>query len=250
MLKIRPIPAFQDNYIWLIQNGNHVAVVDPGDAAPVISTLQNENLTLDAILITHHHNDHIGGVQSLLKEYQTQVFAPTNEHFDFTHQSVRENDLIQLPNLKLNLSVIDIPGHTNGHVAYYGLNHLFCGDTLFGGGCGRLFEGTYEQLFNSLNKLAALPDETLIYCAHEYTEHNLRFASLVDSKNLELINRIAITRKVRASNKPSLPSSIGLEKETNPFLRCDDQLITSALGLQAPDPIAVFKTLRDMRNNF
>ena len=219
MLKIRPIPAFQDNYIWLIQNGNHVAVVDPGDAAPVISTLQNENLTLDAILITHHHNDHIGGVQSLLKEYQTQVFAPTNEHFDFTHQAVRENDLIQLPNLKLNLSVIDIPGHTNGHVAYYGLNHLFCGDTLFGGGCGRLFEGTYEQLFNSLNKLAALPDETLIYCAHEYTEHNLRFASLVDSKNLALINRIAITRKVRASNKPSLPSSIGLEKETNPFLR-------------------------------
>jgi len=250
MLKIRPIPAFQDNYIWLIQNGNHVAVVDPGDAVPVISTLQNENLTLDAILITHHHNDHIGGVQSLLKEYQTQVFAPTNEHFDFTHQSVRENDLIQLPNLKLNLSVIDIPGHTNGHVAYYGLNHLFCGDTLFGGGCGRLFEGTYEQLFNSLNKLAALPDETLIYCAHEYTEHNLRFASLVDSKNLALINRIASTKKVRASNKPSLPSSIGLEKETNPFLRCDDQLITSALGLQAPDPIAVFKTLRDMRNNF
>ena len=250
MLKIRPIPAFQDNYIWLIQNGNHVAVVDPGDAVPVISTLQNENLTLDAILITHHHNDHIGGVQSLLKEYQTQVFAPTNEHFDFTHQAVRENDLIQLPNLKLNLSVIDIPGHTNGHVAYYGLNHLFCGDTLFGGGCGRLFEGTYEQLFNSLNKLAALPDETLIYCAHEYTEHNLRFASLVDSKNLALINRIASTKKVRASNKPSLPSSIGLEKETNPFLRCDDQLITSALGLQAPDPIAVFKTLRDMRNNF
>jgi hydroxyacylglutathione hydrolase len=250
MLKIRPIPAFQDNYIWLIQNGNHVAVVDPGDAVPVISTLQNENLTLDAILITHHHNDHIGGVQSLLKEYQTQVFAPTNEHFDFTHQAVRENDLIQLPNLKLNLSVIDIPGHTNGHVAYYGLNHLFCGDTLFGGGCGRLFEGTYEQLFNSLNKLAALPDETLIYCAHEYTEHNLSFASLVDSKNLALINRIASTKKVRASNKPSLPSSIGLEKETNPFLRCDDQLITSALGLQAPDPIAVFKTLRDMRNNF
>lgn len=250
MLKIRPIPAFQDNYIWLIQNGNHVAVVDPGDAAPVISTLQNENLTLDAILITHHHNDHIGGVQSLLKEYQTQVFAPTNEHFDFTHQSVRENDLIQLPNLKLNLSVIDIPGHTNGHVAYYGLNHLFCGDTLFGGGCGRLLEGTYEQLFNSLNKLAALPDETLIYCAHEYTEHNLRFASLVDSKNLVLINRIASTKKVRASNKPSLPSSIGLEKETNPFLRCHDQLITSALGLQAADPIAVFKTLRDMRNNF
>jgi hydroxyacylglutathione hydrolase len=250
MLKIRPIPAFQDNYIWMIQNDNHVAVVDPGDAVPVISTLQKENLTLDAILITHHHNDHIGGVQNLLKEFQTQVFAPANESFDFPHQAVRENDLIQLPNLKLDLSVLDIPGHTNGHVAYYGLNHLFCGDTLFGGGCGRLFEGTYEQLFNSLQKLAALPDETLLYCAHEYTEHNLRFASLVDSKNLALINRIAITKKVRSSNKPSLPSSIGLEKETNPFLRCHDQIITSALGLQAPDPIAVFKTLRKMRNNF
>ena len=161
MLKITPIPAFQDNYIWMIQNGNHVAVVDPGDAAPVISTLQKENLTLDAILITHHHNDHIGGVQNLLKEFQTQVFAPANESFDFPHQAVRENDLIQLPNLKLNLSVLDIPGHTNGHVAYYGLNHLFCGDTLFGGGCGRLFEGTYEQLFNSLQKLAALPDDAM-----------------------------------------------------------------------------------------
>ena len=250
MLKITPIPAFQDNYIWMIQNGNHVAVVDPGDAAPVISTLQKENLTLDAILITHHHNDHIGGVQNLLKECQTQVFAPANESFDFSHQAVRENDLIQLPNLKLNLSVLDIPGHTNGHVAYYGLNHLFCGDTLFGGGCGRLFEGTYEQLFNSLQKLAALPDETLVYCAHEYTEHNLRFASLVDSKNPALINRITLTKKVRASNTPSLPSSIGLEKETNPFLRCNDQSIASALGLQAPDTITVFKTLRNMRNNF
>ena len=250
MLKIRPIPAFQDNYIWMIQNGNHVAVIDPGDAAPVISILQKENLTLDAILITHHHNDHIGGVQNLLKEFQTQVFAPANESFDFPHQAVRENDLIHLPNLKLNLSVLDIPGHTNGHVAYYGLNHLFCGDTLFGGGCGRLFEGTYEQLFNSLQKLAALPNETLVYCAHEYTEHNLRFASLVDSKNVALINRITLTKKVRASNAPSLPSSIGLEKETNPFLRCDDPTIASALGLQAPDTITVFKTLRNMRNNF
>ena len=250
MLKITPIPAFQDNYIWMIQNGNHVAVVDPGDAAPVISTLQKENLTLDAILITHHHNDHIGGVQNLLKEFQTQVFAPANESFDFPHQPVHENDLIQLPNLRLNLSVLDIPGHTIGHVAYYGLNHLFCGDTLFGGGCGRLFEGTYEQLFNSLQKLAALPGETLVYCAHEYTEQNLRFAIQVDSENPALIDRIAFTKKIRASNTPSLPSSIGLEKTTNPFLRCDNQMIASTLELQAPDTITVFKTLRNMRNNF
>ncbi|MEY3650978.1 MAG: Hydroxyacylglutathione hydrolase [Pseudomonadota bacterium] len=250
MLKITPIPAFQDNYIWMIQNGNHVAIVDPGDAAPVVSVLQKENLTLDAILITHHHNDHIGGVQSLLKAYPTKIFAPANESFDFPHQPVHENDLIQLPNLRLNLSVLDIPGHTIGHIAYYGLNHLFCGDTLFGGGCGRLFEGTHEQLFNSLQKLAALPEETLVYCAHEYTEQNLRFAIQVDSENPALKNRIASTKKIRASNTPSLPSSIGLEKNTNPFLRCDNQMIASTLELQAPDTITVFKTLRNMRNNF
>lgn len=250
MLKITPIPAFQDNYIWMIQNGNHVAIVDPGDAAPVVSALQKENLTLDAILITHHHNDHIGGVQNLLKAYPTKIFAPANESFDFPHQPIHENDLIQLPNLRLNLSVLDIPGHTIGHVAYYGLNHLFCGDTLFGGGCGRLFEGTHEQLFNSLQKLAALPEETLVYCAHEYTEQNLRFAIQVDSENPALIDRIASTKKIRASNTPSLPSSIGLEKTTNPFLRCDNQMIASTLELQAPDTITVFKTLRNMRNNF
>ena len=158
--------------------------------------------------------------------------------------------MIQLAHLQLNLCVLDIPGHTIGHVAYYGLNHLFCGDTLFGGGCGRLFEGTYEQLLNSLNKLATLPNETLVYCAHEYTERNLNFATTVDPLNTALINRIMHTKNIRAEHLPSLPSTIALEKATNPFLRCNDETITSNIGLQASDTIVVFKTLRKMRNNF
>lgn len=250
MLNIKPIRAFEDNYIWMIQNGNHVAIVDPGDASPVISAIEKDHLILDAILITHHHNDHIGGVQQLINHFSPKVFAPALESFDFVHQAVNENDLISLPNLQIKLSVLDIPGHTLGHVAYYGSNLLFCGDTLFGAGCGRLFEGTYEQLLGSLNKLATLPEDTLVYCAHEYTLHNLNFACKVDPENKALLTRIALTQKMRANNLPSLPSTIGLEKETNPFLRCNDSTIASNLGLQAPDKITVFKTLRNMRNNF
>jgi hydroxyacylglutathione hydrolase len=250
MLIIRPLRAFQDNYIWMLQNGNHVAIVDPGDATPVIDAIEKDNLILDAILITHHHNDHIGGVHQLLHRFSPQVFAPAKESFDFTHQPVHENDLIKLPHLQINLSVIDIPGHTIGHVAYYGLNHLFCGDTLFGAGCGRLFEGSYEQLLHSIIKLASLPNDTLVYCAHEYTEHNLKFAQTVDPKNQALLARIAFTQQLRAVDHPSIPTTIGIEKETNPFLRCNDESIASSLGLQATDTIAVFRTLRNMRNTF
>ncbi|MFZ9642762.1 MAG: hydroxyacylglutathione hydrolase, partial [Candidatus Methylopumilus sp.] len=189
MLNIIPISAFQDNYIWLIENGSQAAIVDPGDAAPVIAALNKQGLKLSTILITHHHADHIGGVDRLIREYSPTVYAPKKEHYSFAHTAVSEGELIHLADLNLTLEVMDVGGHTLGHLAYYGANLLFCGDTLFGGGCGRLFEGTPEQMLRSLQKIARLPAETLVYCAHEYTEHNLQFAKSVEKNNADLNKR-------------------------------------------------------------
>lgn len=250
MLNIIPIPAFQDNYIWLISNGTHAAVVDPGDAAPVIEALKQHDLRLCNILITHHHADHIGGVDALITEYSPQVYAPKKEQYTFTHNPVSDGQTIVIPELNVSFKVMDVGGHTLGHVAYYGANSLFCGDTLFGGGCGRLFEGTAAQMFASLQKIAKLPPETAVYCAHEYTEHNLKFANTVEKNNTALIERINITRKLREANIPTIPSSIELELATNPFLRCASPEIIRNLDLQHTDGIEVFSTLRQMRNNF
>lgn len=250
ILEISPIPAFKDNYIWLLRYGSHAVVVDPGDAAPVLEALKSQALTLDAILITHHHSDHIGGVSDLLHHRQAKVYAPKRGNYVFPHIAVAESDIVDLDTIQLKLSVMEVPGHTLDHIAYYGVNYLFCGDTLFGAGCGRLFEGTPVQMYNSLQRLAKLPKETAVYCTHEYTEHNLRFARTLDADNPALLARQVAAANIRRTLKPTLPSSIGLELETNPFLRCNTSAIRLASQSKNTNPIEVFAAIREMRNHY
>lgn len=250
-LQIIPIPAFQDNYIWLIHNGTRALVVDPGDAIPVIAALNQLKLNLSAILVTHHHHDHIGGVRTLLEDYpNTLIYAPRHEQYDFPHHAVSEPDTVNLPEFDLAFSIIDLPGHTLGHIAYYMPDILFCGDTLFGAGCGRLFEGTPEQMYHSLQKLGQLPANTKIYCTHEYTLHNINFALSLEPNNAALIQRKLDTEKIRAALQPSLPSTLSLEFATNPFLRCDSNEISEHLELQNQPPLEVFRRMREMRNHY
>lgn len=251
MPQIIPIPAFKDNYIWLLHNGTHAVVVDPGDADPVITTLSELNLQLTGILVTHHHSDHIGGVDDLLARYPNVIiYAPKHEQYNFKHIAVSEPDQVTLPELNLRLNVIDLPGHTLGHIAYYTEGALFCGDTLFGAGCGRLFEGSAEQLYHSLQKLAQLPGDTKVYCTHEYTLHNIRFALTLEPGNQALQQRKYDTEVLRDAAIPSLPSNIKLELDTNPFLRCSNMEIRSAVRLPSAQPIEVFRTIREMRNHY
>jgi hydroxyacylglutathione hydrolase len=257
MLDVLPIPAFDDNYIWLIINrDNHqAAVVDPGDPTPVMEYCDQNNITLCDILITHHHNDHVGGVTKLAEHYNIPVYGPASESIPCMEHALKENDEIALKSLgNLKLSVIDIPGHTSGHIAYVGNGWVFCGDTLFAGGCGRIFEGTPPQMYESLNKLKALDPETLVFCAHEYTLANLNFAKSVEPNNPDLIARISEDEQTRAADKPTLPTNIGKERKTNPFLRADSQeIIDSALGYRkqsALEPVEVFATIREMKDNF
>jgi len=250
MLEILPIPAFRDNYIWLLSNGRSAVLVDPGDAGSAISALKDRQLTLDAILITHHHSDHIDGVTELLKRWSATVYAPKREHYTFPHTAVAEGSRVDLDSLQIQFTVMEVPGHTLGHVAYYGANCLFCGDTLFSGGCGRLFEGGPRQLFDSLQRFAALPPETRVYCAHEYTEINLSFARRLDPDNPMLTARLKEVTELRKQGRPTLPSTIGTERETNPFLRCDTPAIQRAAGITSEKPVDVFARIREMRNNY
>lgn len=250
MLEILPVPAFRDNYIWLLHDGKHAIVVDPGEAAPIAGALQDHALTLDTILVTHHHDDHIGGVAELLKHWPAAVYAPRNPSYAFPHIAVKDGTIVTLPALDIQFTVLEVPGHTLDHVAYYGANCLFCGDTLFGGGCGRLFEGTPVQMFASLQRLAKLPPSTRVYCAHEYTEHNLRFAQSLEPDNTELRARLQNAIESRKRDLPTLPSTIGLELETNPFLRCDSDTIRRTVDGHQDDPIRIFAALRQMRNNY
>ncbi|MBA2690471.1 MAG: hydroxyacylglutathione hydrolase, partial [Burkholderiales bacterium] len=218
-IRVAPVAAFRDNYIWVLHDGRHAAVIDPGDAAPVEIFLAEKKLELNAILATHHHADHVGGVADLIAARRIPVYGPRNESIPTVTQPLGEGDQIGIDALGLHFTVFDIPGHTAGHIAYYGAGMVFCGDTLFGGGCGRLFEGTAAQMVSSLGKLAALPDETLIYCGHEYTVANLRFARTVEPDSVALQQRERIEAEKRERGEPTLPSSIGLERQTNPFVR-------------------------------
>lgn len=253
-MNIVPVCAFRDNYIWLLVQGEYATAVDPGDAAPVLSYLQQHGLKLHTILITHHHNDHIDGVNNLLQAMNVPVYAPRNEFFSFPHQAVGEGDQIKLAEPGTSLSVLDVPGHTAGHVAYYGGNSLFCGDTLFGCGCGRIFEGSPSQLHLSLQKLAALPDSTNIYPAHEYTLNNIRFARMIDPENPDLIAREIADQAMIAKGQPTLPSTLFVEKRTNPFLRCHTESIRHAACKTNPDAAnseeIAFTAIRDLKNHY
>lgn len=251
MLEITFIPAFKDNYIWLLHNDGHAAVVDPGDASAVIWRLKAEGFDLQAILVTHHHPDHQGGVQGLLAEYDVPVYGPEIESITGCNRPLSGGEGIEV--LGQRFDVLSVPGHTRGHLAYLTPGAVFCGDTLFGGGCGRIFEGTPADMLASLKQLAALPDETLVYCAHEYTEANLRFAMEVEPKNSVIANRAAVSAFQRLRGKPTIPSTIGEEKRTNPFLRCDDpSVIATALkrGVTNDDLLSVFTAIREWKNTY
>lgn len=249
-LQIEPIPAFEDNYIWLLHNTRDAIVIDPGDAAPVLAALETKKLSLSAILITHHHADHIGGVATLLESYSCPVYAPSYEQFFFDHITVTEGEVIDLPQLDLKFNVMWLPGHTLGHIAFVNNAYLFCGDVLFGAGCGRLFEGTPAQMLESLTRLKKLPSDTQVYCTHEYTAKNIDFALTLEPENQSLLDRKQAVTQLRKDNKPSLPSNIALELNTNPFLRCNQTSIIHHAEVAKADELTVFTKIRLLRNHY
>lgn len=253
MTTVHPIPAFEDNYIWLIRNGRHTAVIDPGDADPVADYLLRHGLSLDAILLTHHHGDHCGGAAELATRFCAPVYGPQQESIAAMTHPLGEGDIVNLQELDVTLTVLDVPGHTRGHIAYYGINSLFCGDALFACGCGRLFEGTPEQMQTSLAKFSALPDNTLVYCTHEYTLANIQFAKIAEPGNIQLKERETAERLKRELDQPTLPSTIGLEKQTNPFLRWDAPEIMAGAsrfaGRQLATPAEIFGATRRWKDS-
>ncbi len=256
-MQIHAIPAFQDNYLWVLAVDGAAAVVDPGDAAPVERFLEDRGLRLAAILATHHHADHIGGVPALARRWKCPVFGPAHDGVDGLSQRLVEGDRITVPGLGVAFDVLDVPGHTAGHIAYVRRDPdpvVFCGDTLFACGCGRLFEGTPAQMSSSLGKLARLAGATRVYCAHEYTLANIRFAEAVEPGNRALADRKARDTEKRARGVPTVPSSIAEELATNPFLRCSEPAVIAAAERRAghalPGPVEVFATIREWKNTF
>ena len=255
MLSVAPIAAFNDNYIWLLiaEKTKQCLVVDPGDAAVVIEQLNARNLSLNAILITHHHADHTGGIEALVDRYHVPVYGPAHEAINHLDHQLVEGDELNLLNTRFK--VYETPGHTLGHIVYLSENdQLFCGDTLFAAGCGRIFEGKPAQMYASLNKLRALPEHTEIYCAHEYTEANLRFALAVEPDNEALQQRQQYCRDVRLKNQPTLPSRITDELNTNPFFRCQHPGVRKAVehyqNKALPTAVDVFTALRAWKDEF
>lgn len=257
MINTHSICAFKDNYIWAIVENtlNQAIIVDPGDASPALDFLHKNNLELAAILITHKHADHSGGICELLSHYpNAPVFAHETENISGVTNHISAQDKIHLENFSCDFTVIEIPGHTLGHVAFYSAPYLFCGDTLFGAGCGRVFEGTPEQMLASLKKLSSLPDDTFVYCGHEYTVANLKFSLHVEPDNNDVQKRLKIAETDRSHNKPTVPSTMQLEKKTNPFLRCESKTIIENVEAHCQKKLLteadVFRELREWKNNF
>ncbi|MGH8284112.1 MAG: hydroxyacylglutathione hydrolase [Gammaproteobacteria bacterium] len=252
--KLLPLPAFRDNYIWLLAGTGTAAVVDPGDAAPVVHALAQRRLGLAAVLITHHHSDHMGGAAALAREFSCPVFGPAGEAIAAVTHPLREGQYAEITPLAARFGVLDIPGHTVGHIAYTGHNIVFCGDTLFSAGCGRLFEGSAAQMSRSLGKLAALPDLTSVCCGHEYTVANLRFAQTLEPGNRDILDYAEEAAARRGQNLPTLPSALGRERRVNPFLRCREPAVIAAAqahaGHELRDPIEVFAVIRSWKDTF
>ncbi len=263
---ITGIPAFSDNYIWLVDDGERAVAVDPGDASVVMQRLESTGLTLDAVLITHHHPDHTGGLATLVDAYpELRIIGPKNPGIKLVNQRVAEGDRVEVLG-SLELEVIDVPGHTLDHIAFFASPDaqspklanldepvLFCGDTLFAGGCGRLFEGSAAQMHNSLSKLAQLDERTKVYCAHEYTLANLKFALAVEPENQALQHRFEDVTAKRENNQPTVPSSLQLELDTNPFLRSGAPAIWETLkhqGHNVSDDVSAFALVRNWKDNF
>ena len=257
-MRLIPLPAFQDNYLWLLHDGQQALVVDPGDAGPVQAFLAEQNLRLTAILVTHHHGDHTGGVDALRDATGATVYGPARERIPEPLVRLDEGDQVDV--LGLRFEVLDVPGHTAGHIAYYcpevdGAPLLFCGDTLFSGGCGRLFEGTAQQMYGSLHKLAGLPGATRVCCTHEYTLSNLKFATAVEPGNSQLNHYRQQCEERRSRGEPTLPSTIAVEIGINPFLRTSQPAVAQAAhqhdaAADQQDPVAVFAALRQWKNEF
>jgi hydroxyacylglutathione hydrolase len=257
MLQVSPVRAFSDNYIWLIRapaDPGAAVVVDPGDDAPVEHALQEAGLRLGAILVTHHHADHVGGVAALATRHRAPVYGPAREKMPCSVQALDHGGTADLGQLGLSFAVMAVPGHTLGHIAYVGHGALFCGDTLFSAGCGRLFEGTAAQMLESLDRIAELPDSTRVYCAHEYTLSNLRFASAVEPDNPDVRDALAETRRRRERDEVTLPSTLGRERRINPFLRSREGSVRTAAERHAGRPLTtdteVFAAVRSWKDGF
>jgi hydroxyacylglutathione hydrolase len=264
LLQVWPIPAFDDNYIWCIHDGNSALVVDPGDAAPTLEYLKTTNLTLKGILITHHHADHTGGILRLLQDLGADipVYGPMGDDIPGRTVAVMQDDKVEILLPRISLNVFEVPGHTLSHISYFANMQanvvepmLFCGDTLFASGCGRLFEGTPTQMTESLGKFAALPKNTLVYCTHEYTLSNIRFALAVEPNNHNLISWAERANSLREQGLPTLPTTIGQELQVNPFMRCDQaevMAMAKEISGQAvlPTPAHVLAAIRAWKDRF